>query len=71
MSNGADPCSATRWQEYPPEIREEIAALLTDLPPGTWGEVHLCPGPYGCPIEDPQGECAYCRVISVYRANEF
>ena len=71
MSAGATSRSALRWHEYPRDVLQEIAALLTDLTPGTWGEVHLCPGPYGCPMENPQSECAYCRVISVYRANQF
>lgn len=71
MSTSAAARSPPSRHEYSPAIREEISALLSDLTPGTWGEVYLCPGPYGCPVEDPQSECPYCRVISVYRANEF
>lgn len=36
---------------YSEEIREELRALLTDVPPGEWGQLGLCPGRFGCTFE--------------------
>ena len=62
--------------DYSGWVRIEIAATLNDTRPGEWGELGLCPGPYGCPypttkeaLADGVEEhfCSSCRVIRVYR----
>ena len=64
------------FPDYSDEIREELGLLLTDTPPGEWGELGLCPGPYGC-LFGSEAEavaagvrehfCPDCRVIRVYK----
>ncbi len=62
--------------DYGPEIRKELSLLLNDTAPGEWGELGLCPGPYGCPFETDEEAiaagvqenfCSSCRVIEIYR----
>lgn len=62
--------------DYSAEIREELGLLLTDTPPGEWGELGLCPRPFGCPFETEaraiaagvrEHFCPSCRVILAYR----
>lgn len=62
--------------DYSTEIREELSQLLADTTPGEWGELGLCPGPYGCPFKTEaealaagalEDFCPSCRVIHVYR----
>lgn len=62
--------------DYSTEIREELGLLLADTTPGAWGELGLCPGPYGCPFKAEaeavaagarEDFCPSCRVIHVYR----
>jgi (p)ppGpp synthase/HD superfamily hydrolase len=61
--------------DYSPEIREELRELLKETPPGEWGELALCPGPFGCPFATEEAAisagvqetfCGGCRVIHVY-----
>lgn len=61
--------------DYPPEVREELGLLLSATPPGEWGQLGLCPGPFGCPFETEEEAiaagvqehfCQGCRVIHVY-----
>lgn len=66
-------------EAYDDEVRREISLCIADLEPGGWGQVGLCPGPFGCPhLTDearhaaglPDTFCPGCRVIHVYRAAE-
>jgi hypothetical protein len=61
---------------YNLEVRQELGLLLSETPPGEWGELGLCPGPYGCPFETEEEAiaagvketfCPGCRVIRVYK----
>lgn len=62
--------------DYSDTIRDHMAATLNDTPPGEWAELSICPGPYGCPLGEPDTPpdldgpcgCADCRVIHLYRA---
>ena len=63
--------------DYDPEVRHEINLTLQATLPGEWGELALCPGPYGCPPWGHEhsgvtqgGEemfCSGCRIIRIYR----
>lgn len=62
--------------DYSEEVRAELALCLADLEPGEWGELALCPGPFGCPYETHEEAieagverdfCDGCRVIHCYR----
>lgn len=61
--------------EYDADLRREISACIAELAPGEWGELAICPGPFGClgDIElgdGPRAEiehCSACRVIHLYR----
>lgn len=64
---------------YTPEVLEELGRLLRDTPPGEWGLLGLCPGPFGCPAPDAARAlesghrtdfCEGCRVIHAYRPAE-
>ena len=65
--------------DYDEEVRQEIALCLSDTPPGCWGEIAFCPGPFGCLVETEEEARAAgvgedfppcCRVVRVYRARE-
>lgn len=67
------------WRsDYPAWLRRELASLIAELDAGQWGELGVCPGPFGCPYATEaearaagvaEGQfCGGCRVILVYRA---
>lgn len=60
---------------YSQEVRQELGLLLSETPPGEWGQLGLCPGPFGCPFQTEEEAiaagvqehfCPSCRVIHVY-----
>ena len=52
IRHGLEPARSTPdLPDYNAEILEELGLLLTQTPPGEWGELGLCPGPFGCPFE--------------------
>lgn len=62
--------------DYSDEIRADLAALLNDTPPGSWVQLGVCPGPYGCPFDTDaeaiaagvqENFCDSCRVIMTFR----
>jgi (p)ppGpp synthase/HD superfamily hydrolase len=76
---GARDAAVDDIPDYSPGVREELQLLLTDTPPGEWGELGLCPGPFGCPFANEQAAidagvretfCPGCRVIRAYRPAE-
>jgi hypothetical protein len=62
--------------DYSAEVREELGRLLSDTPAGEWGQLGLCPGPFGCPFETEaqaiaagvrEHFCPSCRIIHAYK----
>lgn len=64
----------------PDWLRHELAELMAQLDPGEWGELGVCPGPFGCLFSSDEERLAHgvmvgnfcdgCRVIRIYRPKE-
>jgi hypothetical protein len=76
VPKGQEPAPEDLALDYDPDLRADIGRCVGDLAPGEWGELVICPGPYGCAAEHEFGRprdaeavevCSTCRIIHLYR----